>query len=270
MIDWNDAFDNSGYVPGADRLVEQWSAEAASCRSDLESRDQADLDLAYGPAARNLIDIFRPEAEVSGVIVFVHGGYWHKLDKSCWSHLARGALAAGWAFAIPSYTLAPQAEIAEITREIGRAVEFTAAQVPGPLRLAGHSAGGHLVSRMICDDSMLSGPTLARVQRVLAISGVYDLEPLTLTDMNQILQLTSEAAVSESPIHHDPGQDIAACFWVGAGERPEFLRQTRMMTETWKLRGARVRDYYEADKNHFSVIDGLGIPDSAIVRELTG
>ncbi len=266
MIDWDDAFDNSGYVAGADRLPERWSAEAAAFRAEAEAAGRAEIDLAYGPAARHRVDLLRPAADPSGLIVFVHGGYWHKLDKTFWSQLAAGPLAAGWAVAIPSYTLAPEARIAEITREIRAAIEFVADRVDGPLRLAGHSAGGHLVSRMACADVDLSPPLRERLQKIVSISGVHDLRPLTLTRMNEILRLDADEAAAESPALHAPVDGLDVAIWVGAGERPEFLRQARLLAERWQRPG--VTDHYEPGRHHFSVVEGLADPASPLVAEL--
>lgn len=268
MIDWDDAFDNSGYVADSALLPERWAAEAAAARADLSARDRARIDLAYGPLARNRLDLFQPDGRPAGLLVFVHGGYWHKLDKSFWSQLARGPLAAGWAVAIPSYTLAPEARIAAISLEIGKAVECAAGQVEGPLRLAGHSAGGHLVSRMVCDDGPLDAALRARLEKVVSISGVHDLRPLLQTRMNEILRLTAAEAASESPALHSPLADVAVTFWVGAAERPEFLRQARLAAERWQRDNPRIADYYEPGKHHFSVVEGLGSADSALLREL--
>ena len=146
MIDWDDAFDNSGYVIGSDQLAARWSAAAAAFRDEQLAQGSAATDLIYGPLERNRLDLFHPVGDCAGLIVFVHGGYWHMLDKTYWSHLSRAAVAARWAVAIPSYTLAPRLRIHEITREIASAIEFVAGIVAGPLRLIGHSAGGHLVN----------------------------------------------------------------------------------------------------------------------------
>ncbi len=266
MIDWDDAFDNSGHVPGSADLPQQWAREGALFREDMARSGRVDLDLAYGAGARNRIDLFRPQGPARGVVVFVHGGYWHKLDKSFWSHLAAGPLGHGWAVAVPGYTLAPEARISGITREIGQAVTFVAERVGGPLRLAGHSAGGHLVARMICDDSPLRADVLDRVEKVVPISGVHDLRPLLETRMNEILRLTPEEAASESPVLHRRRGAAAVTFWVGAAERPEFLRQNRLAAECWQGRG--VKDIYEPGRNHFTVVAGLTRTDSPLVAEL--
>ncbi len=266
MIDWDDAFDNSSYVAGADRLPERWSDAASAFRADAEAAGRADIDLAYGPAARNRVDLFRPAGNPAGLVVFVHGGYWHKLDKTFWSQLAAGPLAADWAVAIPSYTLAPAARITEITREICAAIEFVADRVDGPLRLAGHSAGGHLVSRMVCTDIDLSPALRARLEKIVSISGVHDLRPLTLTRMNEILRLDADEAAAESPALQEPVDGVDIAIWVGAGERPEFLRQARLLAERWQRPG--VTDHYEPGRDHFSVVEGLADPASPLVAEL--
>lgn len=264
MIDWTDAFDNSGHVPGSSRLAGQWAAEAMAFRAAAGAHGRMRADLVYGPGERNRLDLFVPAGDPAGLVVFVHGGFWRMLDKSSWSHMAAGALAAGWAVALPGYTLAPAARISAITAEIGAAVTAAAAQVPGPLRLIGHSAGGHLVTRMLCDDSPLGGGVADRLARVVSLSGVHDLRPLLKAAMNDTLHLDAAEAAAESPALHTRAGTCPLTLWVGAGERPEFLRQTRLMAEAWP--GAR--DVYEAGRNHFTVIEGLTRPDSPLLRAL--
>ncbi len=268
MIDWDDAFDNSGYVKGSELLAERWAADAAACREHWQQAGQARLDLAYGETARCRLDLFTPASHGAGLIVFVHGGYWHMLDKSYWSQLAAPALAAGWAVAIPSYPLAPEARIGEITRAIRAAIEFSASCVEGPVRLVGHSAGGHLVARMACADIEIDVGILGRLQKIVAVSGIYDLRPLLLTRMNTTLRLDPDEAAAESPALLSPRGGLELCCWVGAAERPEFLRQARLLGETWTSAAIGVREIYEPQKQHFSVIDGLADPDSALFEEL--
>ena len=101
MIDWDDAFDNSGYIAGAELYAERWGAAAAEFRAGAKTRGELQADLGYGERPRNRLDLFHP-AKPAGLVVFVHGGYWLRLDKSFWSHLAQGPLASDWAVAIPS------------------------------------------------------------------------------------------------------------------------------------------------------------------------
>src|SRR5690606_4847646 len=119
-------------------------------------------------------------------------GYWMDFDPTLWSHLAAGPLARGWAVALPCYDLCPDVRIAAITAQVARAVTAIAALVPGPVVLSGHSAGGHLVARMLCPDVAL--PVRDRVLRVVPISPLADLVPLLQTGMNATLRLDGAEA----------------------------------------------------------------------------
>jgi arylformamidase len=271
MIDWTDAFDNSGYVPGSDALPALWAARAEAFREVVAAEGLAELGLPYGPGERNRLDLFRPASTPPhGLVVFVHGGYWHRMDRSFFSHLAEGARAQGWAVAMPSYTLAPEARVSGITRDVAAAVGAAAERVAGPIRLAGHSAGGHLVTRMACADGPLPEALAARVDRVLSISGIHDLRPLTLSKMNEVLHLTEAEAAAESPALHTPRLDLSLHAVVGAGERPELMRQTRLLAETWARAGADIADAYLADEDHFSIVEALADPASGLVARLLG
>lgn len=268
ISDWDDAYANAPNIAGGERWPSAWAEPARQYRARLTETGQADLDIAYGEGARNRLDLFRPEGTVKGLVVFVHGGFWQRLDKSYWSHLAAGAVARGMAVAVPGYTLCPQARIGQITREIGHAVSFAAARVDGPIFLAGHSAGGHLVTRMICSDSPLTPRMLARVQRTVSISGIHDLRPLIKTRLNDALKLDETEAEAESPALLQPVPWARLVCWVGGGERAEFIRQNALLANIWTGLGARTAVVEQPDRHHFNVIDGLADPEDALTRTL--
>ncbi len=264
--DWDDAFANSAYIPGSDALPESWACRAAAYRA----AQNVTCDLPYGDGARERFDLVWPAAQPKGLAVFVHGGYWLDFDKSYWTHFAEGARANGWAVAVPSYTLAPEAGISTMVVQIGQAIGQAAQQVAGPIRLSGHSAGGHLVSRMICDDSPLDLKVHDRLAEVVAISGIYDLRPLLFTRMNDALQLDAEAAAAESPALQNPQGSPRLTCWVGGAERPEFIRQARLMTDSWVKTSATVSCEIDPARHHFDVIDALTDPHSALTQRFVG
>ena len=266
-IDWDDAFANGAYIENGMSYPPIWAARAAAFRQEA---DRAKTDVFYGEHPREKLDLFFPSVAPHGLVVIVHGGYWLNFDKSSWSDLAEGALGNGWAVAMPSYTLAPEARIENITRQIGRAITRAAEQIAGPIRLAGHSAGGHLVTRMVCDDSPLQSALLERVEGLVSISGLHDLRPLQLTTMNEQLHLTPQSAALESAVlHRTVGRPQVVC-WVGGAERLEFLRQSAVLVETWGCAGAKTQLVVDPGKHHFDVIDGLKDPQSDMTRTLLG
>jgi acetyl esterase/lipase len=267
--DWDDAFANMAHVENSHMLPEFWATRASAYRAALPA-GVIDEGVAYGTGARQVLDIVWPEGRPKGLAVFVHGGYWMRLDKSHWSDLAEGVRAQGWAVCIPSYTLTPQARISDITAEIGAAITTAAERVEGPIRLAGHSAGGHLVTRMLCDDSPLGEAIRGRIEHTLSISGLHDLRPLLHTAMNETLHLdVDEARVESAALHRPFGTSPLTC-WVGAAERPEFIRQAQLMDMMWQGLDVPTRCHIEAAHNHFTILEGLKDDDAPITQAFTG
>lgn len=268
VMDWDDAYANGANIAGGDRWPGVWVEPARAFRQLLETEDRARLDLRYGDQARNRLDLFLPEGTPKGLVVFVHGGFWMKLDKSFWSHLAAGPLAHGHAVAMPSYTLCPDIRIAGIAREVAQAIEMAATEVDGPVRLTGHSAGGHLVTRMICQASPLAESIKERVANTVSISGLHDLRPMMRTAMNLTLAIDGAEAATESPAIVEPMDGARLCCWVGGNERSEFLRQNALLANVWTGLGASTMVVEEPDRHHFNVIDGLADPDHPLTRTL--
>lgn len=268
VLDWDDAYANSANIAGSDRWPGLWIDAARAFRDTRSAAGRARLDLAYGERPRNRFDLFLPDAAPKGLVVFIHGGYWMAFDKSAWSHLAAGAIDSGYAVAMPSYTLCPEARIADIGREVGAAIEIAARLVQGPIMLTGHSAGGHLASRMICADAPLPGPVQNRIRNVVSISGLHDLRPLMKARMNETLRLDEAEAVAESPALLRPMENARLTCWVGGGERGEFLRQNALLANIWTGLGAATACVVEPDRHHYSVIDGLADAGHALTRTL--
>lgn len=257
-MELDDAYANGQYITGATAFPAKWAAAASAFRDTALKT----LDIPYGPHVRNRFDLFQPGDAARGTVVFVHGGYWLNFDKSSWSHFATGALAHGWAVAMPSYDLCPNVRISEITQQIAAVVGVVAAQTSGPIRLVGHSAGGHLVARML--DPHIAGDWLARVDKTVPISPLADLSPLLKTTMNEGLGLTPPEARAESPIYQ-PRPASAVSVVVGGNERPAFLDQAQWLADAW---GAE--RLVHTGKHHFDIVEELARPDSPLTRNLVG
>ena len=260
-MDWDDAYANAAYIPDAADFPPRWARQSAAFRAALG--DRAQIGLRYGDSDRQVFDLFHPEAVLKGTVVFVHGGYWRAFDRSIWSHLAAGPLGQGWSVAMPSYDLCPEVRIGQITRQIADAVQDIAARTTGPISLTGHSAGGHLVARML-DPSLTSGSLSARLHRVVPISPLSDLRPLMRTAMNADFQLTEQEARAESPVLMTKRHDTPVSVWVGGQERPAFLDQAGWLVKAWGAAHVIV-----PDRHHFDVIDALADAKSDLVSVLT-
>ena len=266
--DLDDAYENSAYIPGAASWLQGLPDRAASFRA---SQPDAMLNQPYGKSERQRYDLFTPEGGLDaarGLLAIVHGGYWMALSKDDFSYLAAGPLARGWTVAMIGYTLAPQARIAEITTEIAAATNAVAKLSNGPLRLAGYSAGGHLVARMICEDVALSEQAAQRLDRVVSVSGLHDLRPLRRLAKNETWQLDDAEAATESPVMQIPREGIELACIAGADERPEFIRQNALLPLAWQGLGTAAYSRLLAGDHHFSVIDHLANMDSDVCKSV--
>jgi len=268
ITDWDDAYANGPNIPGSQRWPEAWMEPARTFREALVANGRAKLDVPYGDKLRNRLDLFLPSETPKGLLVFVHGGYWQRFDKSYWSHLAAGSLESGYAVAMPAYTLCPDIRIGGIVKEVASAIHMVAGMIAGPLVLAGHSAGGHLVSRMISATTPLAPQTRERVRRVVSISGVHDLRPLMRTALNEKLLIDEAEALAESPVLLRPVEGARIICWAGGNERAEFLRQNELLANVWTGLGAITSAVVEPDRHHFTIVDGLADPQHALTRAL--
>jgi acetyl esterase/lipase len=268
ITDWTDAYANSAHIVGSEIWPGAWADAATAFRKARQGTGRVLLDHSYGSSERNRLDLFLPDQTPKGLAVFIHGGYWLALDKSYFSHFAQGALCRGYAVAVPSYRLCPEQRIAGITREIGAAISAAAELVDGPICITGHSAGGHLAARMACLDTPLSGHVVTRLRNVIPISGLHELRPLMETEMNATLRLDETEVAAESPALLRPIPGIRIGCWVGRSERPEFLRQSRLLANIWTGLGASTSYYAEPNKHHFNILDGLLDPNHPLTMAL--
>ena len=251
-------YDNRGKVPDSPAIIEGWRRDAAQFRA---AHPVAELDLAYGPGPRQAIDVFWPDAaRAAPLAVFVHGGYWAAMDRTVFSHFAAGLLARGVAVAMPSYDLCPQVSLATLVGQVRAAAAFMARRHGRAVLALGHSAGGHLAAMLLATDWGQHGLPRGTVSAALPISGLFDLLPLLETTVNGPLGLDAAAARALSPLFMPkPGLPLHAV--VGGEEGAEYARQSRSIAEAWG-------GSWEAmpGANHFSVVEPLADPDSALVR----
>lgn len=262
-------YDNSGRVENAPQLIDDYISDAVDYRNQVA--ELADFDQSYGPNKRNRMDIFWPGKDRDvPITMFIHGGYWQRLDRSAFSHLAKGLNAHGVAVAMPSYTLCPETSISGIIDEMRRACITLWKTYRRPITVFGHSAGGHLAACMLASKWNLIHHTLPEdlVMSALSISGVFELAPLIGTSHNVALKLNAEQAHQASPCNWiiEPGQRFDA--WVGSEESGEFIRQSHSQAERWHMMGAVTKFQKIDNANHFTAVDQLTDPQSPMVKRL--
>jgi arylformamidase len=254
-------------VPDYQTIFSRWAAQGAATRS----LHACLLDLPYGDEPAERLDIFPAAGEPSPLLVFFHGGYWRSLDKSDFSWLAPNFVRRGATVALINYGLAPQTPIEDIVRQTLASIAwlYRKADTYGIDRdrivLCGHSAGAHLSAMALAALWRVYASDLPEnlVKGVLAISGVYDLEPLVHAPfLNVDLKLDRERAARLSPVHFPAPAEARLITAVGGAETSEFHRQTALIGEHW--RPHRLHDIPLPGCNHYEAIEALADPASPL------
>lgn len=244
----------------------------------LTARAQARLtvqrDLAYGDSPAERLDLY-PAAPGAPVFVYIHGGYWRLLGKADSAFMAEAFVARGAAVAALDYPLAPAATLDEIVACCRRALAFLWREAPRlgldrtRIVVGGSSAGGHLAGMLAAPGWQAAHglPETGVPAGVVAASGLFDLEPIRLSEINGWMALDAAAAHRNSPLHHIPDRGGAPLVvTVGGRESGEFKRQTADYAAAWAARGFAVEAVAAPDRHHFDVILDLADPDSALSR----
>lgn len=268
-IDYEKEYDNRARVPEHPAIFERWNAETAAYRAQSPG---AQLGISYGPSPRQTIDLFPGKAAAADapLAMFIHGGWWRALDPKMFSQMAKGANAHGVTVAVVGYDLAPTVSIATIIEQMRAACLLLWRTHKKRIMVFGHSAGGHLAACMAATQWKTLAPDAPDdlVPAAYAISGAFDLAPLTKISVNVDLKLTDKSAHDVSPLYWKVPTGRTLDAVVGGIESAEFLRQSRIIADGWRQNGAQTRYEEIAGANHFTVLDPLTDPDSAMTRRV--
>ena len=242
-------------------------------RESAAAREQhaCQLDVPFGPAIEETLDIFPAADPAAPIVVFIHGGYWRRLSAKEFSYVARGLVRRGITTVVTNYALCPKVTLPEITRQSRAAVAWlrtTKHDYNGDrdrIYVAGHSAGGHLAARVLCTDWAGDYALPADlVKGAYAISGLYDLQPLRYAFVQPSLQLTGDIIARESPALNLPRASAPLIAEVGGKESDEFRRQSADYIDRWQAAGLPGTYREQAGRNHFNVIYEFNDPDSEL------
>lgn len=263
---WYDLqYDNRARVPEFAAILGRWAQASALARQQLAPR----VDLAYGATPAETLDVFAAPAPNAPVLVFVHGGWWRALDKSDHSFVAPAFVQAGAMVVVPNYGLCPAVTIEQIALQVTQALAWVwrnAARYGGDrtrIVVVGHSAGAHLAAMLLACRWHAVGADLpdGLVRAAMAISGVYDLEPIRLAPFLQAdLRLTPAAVRRLSPAFF-PRPRRTLYTLAGGQESDEFMRQNRLIRDQWGPTTVPVCETVSG-KNHFDMLHELVDPQT--------
>lgn len=262
-------FNNRAAVPEFQSHFDSWAARSEQGRRELD----VELDVPYGDDKMETMDIFRPRGEARALLMFIHGGYWRSLDKKHHSFVAAPYVAAGAAVAAINYSLCPAVRIEDIVLQCLKAGAWlyrNASEVGAPrnrIFVAGHSAGGHLTAMCMA----AQWPRYSRglpekvMQGGMPISGIYDLEPISLTpSINADVRLTAADVAKVSPALIPPATKAPVYIAVGGRELGGFKEQHALLANRWAH--AIAEDIPCPDDNHFTILNTFADAQSNLCK----
>jgi arylformamidase len=254
---------NGVAVPGSIEMVAGWEQRSG----EMRKRYPGHIDLRYGPRERNRID-FLKAADNAPTLLFIHGGYWQARAKEVFTIVAEGPMAHGINVALIGYTLAPDATLDEIVAEIHAGIDYLSGQLPAlgaagdGIVVSGWSAGGHLTSMALSHPNVRGG---------MAISGIYDLEPIRHSYLNEKLKADEAVARRNSPMMMEGVPPKPLSLVVGSAELPLLRKQTADFAGHRARHGLPVTYEEIPGADHFTIVHEMMSPQGRIttlIRQL--
>ena len=257
------AYNNTNAVGIEQRnaYISDWETRSETVNNIWRPR----CNIAYGSRPRQRLDVFSCGTAEAPTLLYIHGGYWQMGDKETYGFIGDSALASGYNFVLVEYTLAPEVRMDEIVSEIHEAIDWVIVNIdeyggdPRRVFISGHSAGGHLTAMGMSDQRVAGG---------IAISGLFDLEPIRLNYLNQKLGLDEEEMLRNSPMNNIPSEPSPLVVTVGLGELPELIRQSEDYYNAWHCQDHPGQYLPIPERDHFSVLEELAKPDGLILAAL--
>lgn len=268
-------FNNRLHVPDYEAYFNRWTLLSTEAEKELA----VIKDIAYGDLERERLDVFPSSLPNSKTLIFIHGGYWQMLDKAMFRFVASAFHSYGITTVLLTYPLAPAASIDQIVLSCRNGLKWVYKNIaafngnPNQIYVAGHSAGGHLAAMLMITDWKLLCPDLPPdvLKGVFVISGLFNLVPVRLSYLNQVLKMDTNTSFLNSPVNFKPKNSCPLVIAAGGAETTEFNDQSKELYAAWKDKEFDSKLLVLEQLNHFSIIETMIDPNSVLhlqIRQL--
>ena len=265
QADLDRQYNNRLHVPDYATCIAKWEMLSRQTEKDFP----VVKNIPYAALPREQLDIYPSLQPSSKTLVFIHGGYWHKWDKSSFQFIGAAFSNYGITTVLINYPLAPELSIDQISASCRLAIHWIYKNIaayngdPGQLYIAGHSAGGHLSAMLLATDWKLFNLIPDTIKGVCVISGLFNLIPICLSDINKSLKMEMETALQNSPVHLLPATQCPLSIVVGGNETNEFLDQSKELYTCWK-ESISAEIIQIPGLNHYSIVETILDPQSCL------
>ena len=257
-------------VPEYPELAKVRAAQARKVRESAKSW----LNLAYGAAPREKLDIYAADNPRGPVLVFIHGGYWRSGSKEDNCNFVPTFTRRGATVVLVEYDLCPQVTVSDIVRQTRAAIAWVYKNIrnyggdPAKIFVSGHSAGGQLTAMALAHDWSKEGLPADLIKGAVATSGVYDLEMVMKISVQEQVQLTPELARANSPLGHPPLVKCPLVVAVGGDEPEGWQQMSQDYFEYCGQNGLNAAYLVEPGANHYTMSEHLLDESSPLTRAM--
>jgi arylformamidase len=259
-------YNNRLNVPDHEKHLQRWELVSR----EAEKKYNPVKNISYGELPDEQLDIFPSDKPNSKTLVFIHGGYWYKHVAADFHLVAEAFRSYGVTTVLIDYPLMPGYRMEQLVLSCRTAIHWVQQNISRyngdaqEVYVSGHSAGGHLAAMMMVKGKQEFAYPL---KGVCAISGLYNLLPVELSYVNEILKMDEETVLRNSPVHLSPVAWCPLILAVGANETNEYLEQSRELYHAWTSQGIKVEILEIDGEDHFSIL-GTMLDSSSYIHKV--
>jgi arylformamidase len=246
-------------VPEYPELAKVRAAQAKKVRETAKSW----LNVPYGTAPREMLDIYAADKPGGPVLVYIHGGYWRSGSKEDNCNFVPTFTKRGATVVLVEYDLCPQVTVTDIVRQTRAAIASVAKNImrysgdPSRIYVSGHSAGGHLTAMALAHDWTKEGLPQDCIKGAVATSGVFDLDMVMQISVQEQVKLTPEVAKLNSPFLNPPKVKCPLVIAVGSAEPKGWQQMSEDYFKYCKQQGMNAEYLVVPGANHYTMSEKL-------------
>jgi arylformamidase len=248
--------------------IEQYILQSEAARDE----NLVTEDISIGDDTGLSLDLYHRAGASAPLHLFIHGGYWQELSSKESAVMVNPLLNLGINVAVLNYTLAPAASLDQMIKQCHDALDYIVTNGkslgvdPANISISGHSAGAQLLMMML--HQFQDAAVISKIRLAVLLSGIYDLEPICHTSINDSLNLSVAQAKQLSPMHCETAELPPIMVAVAEHDTKEFRRQARDYHSKLVAQGQSPRFLELSGLNHFDIILELENRGAGILGEI--
>ncbi|MCZ8286724.1 MAG: alpha/beta hydrolase [Bacteroidia bacterium] len=224
-------------------------------------------NIAYGPEARQRLDVYQPQGGVRNapVVVFFYGGSWSKGERADYRFVGEAPASQGIVAVVADYRLSPAVRYPVFVQDSARAVRWArdhAAEYgadPARLFVMGHSAGAYNAAMVALDARWLQAEGMKPSQLAgwIGLAGPYDFLPIGDPQTQVAFEWPATPADSQPLVHASRASPPALLLAPTEDRSVNPQRSTVAMAQRLKNSGVPVESALLDGVSHVTLIASM-------------